>query len=76
ELVKAALERGRAEFLSGSIACYEALSKPTLESAVAVFIDWGVLEQSEDEKTVSLAEAHRAPEATDGLAEQIARFLG
>ncbi|MGI5861502.1 MAG: 1-acyl-sn-glycerol-3-phosphate acyltransferase [Myxococcales bacterium] len=76
DLVKAALERGRAEFLSGSIACYEALAKPTLETAVAAFVDWGVLEQSEDEKTVSLTDAYRSPEVTDSLADQIERFLG
>lgn len=75
ELVKAALVRGRKEFLAGTVACSEALSKPTLETAVAVFVESGLLEPSEDEKSVTLAEAHRDPARLRELVERIDRFL-
>ena len=78
ELVKAALERGRAENLAGTLSCLESLSKPTLETALTIFVEQGLLTLSEDEKTVSLAAAHRGAEAgaAPALAARIGRFLG
>ena len=44
-LVREALERGRAAFLSGRIALRESLSKATLENAVEWFVSQGVIDE-------------------------------
>jgi glycerol-3-phosphate O-acyltransferase len=44
-LVREALERGRAGFLSGRIALRESLSKATLENAVEWFVSQGVIHE-------------------------------
>ncbi|HEX4622129.1 MAG TPA: 1-acyl-sn-glycerol-3-phosphate acyltransferase [Myxococcaceae bacterium] len=64
--IRAALENGRAEFLSGAIGAAEALSKTTLENGLAWLLDQGYL--VEKEKKLSLGTA--APD----LSERIRRY--
>lgn len=73
QLLKLVLERGRADFLAGSTTCAEALSRPNLENAIALYEDEGVLAASEDGKKVQLAEPHRS--APEKLVEPIDRLL-
>jgi glycerol-3-phosphate O-acyltransferase len=75
DLVRLALERGRAEFLSGRVFCAEALSRPAFENALAYFVDQGVLEEGADGKKVVLAAAHRDAAAHDALLSRIDVFL-
>ncbi len=74
ELVKASLERGRADFLSGTVAMAEAISRPTMENALAYFLDQQVLVEADDKRVV-LGEAFRSDEARKALVAQIDRFL-
>lgn len=74
ELIKSALDRGRADFLSGSVAMAEAISRPTMENALAYFLDQEVLVEAGDRRVV-LAEAYRSESARQGLLAQIDRFL-
>ncbi|MHB8419574.1 MAG: 1-acyl-sn-glycerol-3-phosphate acyltransferase [Myxococcales bacterium] len=75
ELVRRALERGRAAFLAGGIEGPEALSRPNLENALLAFADLGYVEPS-SEKKLRLAEAtRREPSRLRQLSEQIRRFL-
>jgi glycerol-3-phosphate O-acyltransferase len=52
-LVRMALERGRAEFLSGRIALRESLSKATLENAVEWLVSQGVIHEESGKLCVS-----------------------
>jgi glycerol-3-phosphate O-acyltransferase len=75
ELVRRALERGRAAFLAGGIGEPEALSRPSLENAVQSFKDLGLVE-AVGEKKVRLTDAARNdPARLRDLGEQIRRFL-
>src|SRR5712691_8368113 len=65
EFMRLALDRGRAAYLAGRIQRLEALSKPTLENALAMFRDRGVIigarlqltpEWSSSERVAALAE--------------------
>ena len=65
EWTRLALDRGRAAYLAGRILRLEALSKPTLENALAMFRDRGVVigsklqltpEWASGDKLASLAE--------------------
>jgi len=68
------LEEGRAEFLAGTIACAEALSRPVFENALALCVDQGVL--VEKEKRYELAEAYRDQGRLGSLLTPIDRLLG
>jgi len=59
-LVKEALERGRAAFLSGGIALRESLSKATVENAVEWLVGQGILSDEEGELAVRDVPALRA----------------
>jgi glycerol-3-phosphate O-acyltransferase len=59
-LVKDALERGRASFLSGGIALRESLSKATLENAVEWLVGQGLLADEEGRVVVRDVAALRA----------------
>ncbi len=75
ELVRRALDRGRAAFLAGGITEPEALSKPTLETAIQAFKELGLVE-AVGEKKIRLSEAARSdPAKVKELGEQIRRFL-
>jgi hypothetical protein len=43
EFIRVALDRGRAAYLAGRVQRIEALSKPTIENALQVFRDRGVV---------------------------------
>ncbi len=73
ELLRRALDRGRADFLSGQVGCSEALSKPNLENALALFVDRRVLLESEDGKKVSISPEDRG--APERYLAQIDRLL-
>jgi glycerol-3-phosphate O-acyltransferase len=75
ELVRSALERGRAAFLAGGISGPEALSRLNLENALLAFADLGIVETA-GEKKVRLAESvKREPDRLRRLSEEIRRFL-
>jgi glycerol-3-phosphate O-acyltransferase len=72
-LVKEALERGRAEFLSGRIAQRESLSKATLENAAEWLVTQGIL--AEEGGKLRLARAGDVAELRaimDGIAPHLA----
>jgi glycerol-3-phosphate O-acyltransferase len=72
-LVKQALERGRAEFLSGHVLMRESISKATLENAMEWLGTQGAFEGTEDGRRVVTA-AWRDASSTH-LVERIGRFL-
>ncbi len=71
--VKAALETGRAEFLSGRIGASEALSRTTLENAVEYFLDQGIL--VEKDKKLRLGDAYAEKPAREELVKHIRTYL-
>jgi glycerol-3-phosphate O-acyltransferase len=73
QLIKLALERGRADFLAGSTSCAEALSRSNLENAIALYEDEGVLVAAEEGRRVELSAEHRG--APEKLLEPIDRLL-
>jgi len=72
-LVKQALERGRAEFLSGRVLMRESISKATLENAMEWMGSQGAFEAGPDGKR-SVSPAWR-DQASTHLVERIGRFL-
>jgi glycerol-3-phosphate O-acyltransferase len=72
-LVKQALERGRAEFLSGHVLMRESVSKATLENAMEWLGSQGAFEGTEDGRRV-VAPRWRESASTQ-LVETIGRFL-
>jgi glycerol-3-phosphate O-acyltransferase len=72
-LVKQALERGRAEFLSGHVLMRESVSKATLENAMEWIGSQGAFETGGDGKRV-VSPAWR-DESSTHLVERIGRFL-
>jgi glycerol-3-phosphate O-acyltransferase len=70
--IRAALENGRAEFLSGNIGAAEALSKTTLENGLAWLLDQGYL--VEKDKRLSVGAAAHDVAARSALAERIRRY--
>jgi glycerol-3-phosphate O-acyltransferase len=72
-LLALGLEHGRAEFLAGTIACAEALSRPAFENALALCIDQGVL--VEHDKKFELAESYRDQARLAALLAPIDRLL-
>ena len=72
-LVKQALERGRAEFLSGHVMMRESISKATLENAMEWLGGQGAFEGTEDGRRVVASAWHDA--ASTQLVEKIGRFL-
>jgi glycerol-3-phosphate O-acyltransferase len=72
-LVKQALERGRAEFLSGHVLMRESISKATLENAMEWLGGQGAFEGTEDGRRVVTASWRDV--ASTQLVERIGRFL-
>ena len=71
EWTRLALDRGRAAYLAGRILRIEALSKPSLENALAVFRDRGVVVGSK----LSLTADWASPDKLAQLAEEADLFL-
>jgi glycerol-3-phosphate O-acyltransferase len=71
--VKAALETGRLEFLTGRLGAVEALSRTTLENALAYFLDQDIL--SEKERKVTLGAAAATPEQREALQAELRGFI-
>jgi len=71
ELLKLALEKGRADLASGALSRSEALSRPTLENALALFADQGLL--VEEGRKLKLGAEGLAP--VPRLLESLAPFL-
>ena len=72
-LVKQALERGRAEFLSGHVLMRESISKATLENAVEWLGSQGAFEGDSEGRRVVTATWRDT--ASTHLVEKIGRFL-
>ena len=71
EWLRLALDRGRAAYLAGRVNRLEALSKPTLENALATFRDRGVVIGSR----LQLTEDWASKEKLASLAEEADLFL-
>lgn len=71
--VKAALETGRSQLLTGGIQTAEALSRTTLENAVAYFVEQRILVE-QDNRVALGPNAADAP-ARQGLLADVRRFL-
>ncbi|MGZ6142241.1 MAG: glycerol-3-phosphate acyltransferase, partial [Myxococcales bacterium] len=71
EFTRTALDRGRAAYLAGRIMRIEALSKPTLENALAMFRDRGVVIGAKMQLTPEFA----SKEKLDALADEADQFL-
>jgi glycerol-3-phosphate O-acyltransferase len=71
-LLREALERGRASFLSGEVALRESLSKATLSNAFEWMVDRGLLLELEDGR---LRPADRGGKALQEVVEEIGRML-
>ena len=72
--VRAALETGRLEFLSGRLDAAEAISRTTLENALAYLLDQRVLE--ERERKVQLAPDFTSLEQREALRAGLRDFIG
>ncbi len=75
ELVRRALERGRAAFLAGGIEEPEALVKPNLENALLAFQDLGLVEPAAEKKLRLTEAVRREPARLRELGDQIRRCL-
>lgn len=75
DLLKKILEAGHSQISRGDALSPEALSKPTLASAIEFFVEEGALTRVRDGKQLLLAERYQAAEARQALADRIARFL-
>ncbi len=71
EWTRLALDRGRAAYLAGRILRLEALSKPTLENALTMFRDRGVVIGAK----LQLTPDWSSPEKLAALAEEADLFL-
>jgi glycerol-3-phosphate O-acyltransferase len=71
--VKSVLETGRAEFLSGRIGTAESLSRPTLENAVAYFLDQKIVVEAD--KKLSLGPAAQTAEQRERLVVDLRTYL-
>ncbi len=71
-LLREALERGRAAFLSGEVVLRESLSKATLGNAIEWLVDQGLLLEGDGGR---LRLADRTCEALRGVVEEIGRYL-
>ena len=71
EFTRIALDRGRAAYLAGRVHRIEALSKPTLENALQMFRDRGVVIGAKMQLTPEFA----AKEKIDALADETDLFL-
>jgi glycerol-3-phosphate O-acyltransferase len=76
ELIGKAMEQGRADFLSGMLACAESLSRTALENALMFYLDEGALVELPDPKKVDLAPGCADVAARAALVAQIDRYLG
>jgi glycerol-3-phosphate O-acyltransferase len=72
--VRAALETGRLEFLSGRLDAAEAISRTTLENALAYLLDQRLLE--EKERKVQLGPEVATPEQREALRAGLLTFIG
>ncbi|GAC1345504.1 MAG: hypothetical protein NVSMB23_21730 [Myxococcales bacterium] len=76
EWTRAALERGRAAYLAGRIRRAESLSKATLDNALSMLRDRGVVAQGEEKNALlSLAPGWNAPEKLAQAAAEIDLYL-
>ncbi len=75
EWLRQALDRGRAAYLAGRILRNESLSKATLENALAMLRDRGVLLPQTESKTIELSPDFREPERLSALADEVDLFL-
>lgn len=75
DLLKKILEIGHSQISRGKALSPEALSKPTLASAIEFFVEEGALTGVRDGKQILLAEHYHAAEARQALTDRIARFL-
>jgi glycerol-3-phosphate O-acyltransferase len=66
-----ALDRGRAAYLAGRVLRLEALTKPTLDNAIMMYRDRGVIIGA----NVSLTADYAAREKVLALAEEVSQFL-
>ncbi len=71
-LVREALERGRASYLSGEVALRESLSKATLSNALEWMVDQGLLVELEDGR---LRLGDRTGNGLQAVIEEIGRYL-
>lgn len=69
-LVKVALERGRAAFLSGGIALRESLSKATVENAVEWLVSQGIL--ADEAETIAIRDPAALRAIIDGIGPLLA----
>jgi glycerol-3-phosphate O-acyltransferase len=72
--VRAALETGRLELLSGRLDAAEALSRTTLENALAYLLDQGLLE--ERERKLYLGPEVATAEQREALRAELLAFTG
>jgi glycerol-3-phosphate O-acyltransferase len=72
--LRAALETGRLEFLSGRLDAAEAISRSTLENALSYLLDQGMLE--ERERKVHLGPAVTTAEQREALRAELRAFIG
>ena len=73
--MRQALDRGRAAYLAGRILRNESLSKATLENALSMLRDRGVLVAQADSKKLALAPAFQDPARQAALADEVDLFL-
>jgi glycerol-3-phosphate O-acyltransferase len=72
--VRAALETGRMEFLQGRIDAAEAISRTTLENALAWLVDQEMV--AERERKLVLGPSAERPEQRDAFREELRSYLG
>jgi glycerol-3-phosphate O-acyltransferase len=71
EWARQALDRGRAAYLAGRVLRLEALTKPTLDNAISMFRDRGVIIGA----NVSLTAEYAAREKVEAIAEDVDTYL-
>jgi glycerol-3-phosphate O-acyltransferase len=72
--LRAALETGRMEFLQGRIDAAEAISRTTLENALAWLLDQELV--AERERRLVLGPAAERPEQRDAFRDELRSYLG
>ncbi|MGM0558677.1 MAG: 1-acyl-sn-glycerol-3-phosphate acyltransferase [Myxococcota bacterium] len=79
EIVEAALESGRNDYLGGRIIYYETISKPTFKNALRLFEDWDIIDRVEGKKSGSyeytLDDEWGGPKACRVLQTRLERFV-
>ena len=75
EWLRQALDRGRAAYLAGRILRNESLSKATLENAIAMLRDRGVLLPQTESRKLELSPGYLEPSRLTALADEVDLFL-